>query len=127
VLLGPLVAQPERSLTGNTVRRGRYRRSSPCAHAGDPSAPNFGHPWALGEHMVEPNHLPGRERRRFAGIRPEPAPPHAEDPIASPQFLPGCFVQSRGISLRVGKVLGTSLQKCIFNSKVTLLILVKSL
>jgi hypothetical protein len=36
-------------------------------------------------------------------------------------------VQSRGISVRVGKVLGTSLQKCIFNSKVTLLILVKSL
>jgi hypothetical protein len=29
--------------------------------------------------------------------------------------------------VRVGKVLGTSLQRCIFNSKVTLLILIKSL
>jgi hypothetical protein len=50
---------------------------------------NFGHPQALGERVVEPHYLPGRERRRFAGMRPEPPPPRAKDPISSPQIFPG--------------------------------------
>jgi hypothetical protein len=89
--------------------------------------PNFGHPQALGERAVELHYLTGRERRRLAGIRTEPPPPHAKDPIASPQIFPGSQPQTRGISVKVGKVLGTSLQKRNFNSKTLLLILVKSL
>jgi hypothetical protein len=89
--------------------------------------PNFGQPPALGEHVVEPHYLPGWERRRLSGIRPEPPPPHAEDLIARPQIFPGSQPLTRGISVRVGKVLGTSLQKRNFSSKTLLLILVKSL
>jgi hypothetical protein len=38
---------------------------------------NSGYPQALGEHVVTPHSLPGRERRRLAGIRPVPPPFHA--------------------------------------------------
>jgi hypothetical protein len=77
--------------------------------------------------MVEPNHLPSREHRRFAGIGRSRAAPMAKGHIARLEVFPGCFVQSRGISVRLWKVLGTSLQKGNFNSKTLLLNLVKSL
>jgi hypothetical protein len=86
--------------------------------------PNFGHPQALGERVVETHYLPDRERRRLAEIRLEPPPPHAKNPIASPQIFLGSQPWTRGISVRVGKVLGTSLQKRNFNSKTFLLILI---
>jgi hypothetical protein len=50
--------------------------------------PNFGHPQALGERVVELHYLPDRERHRLTGNRPEPPPPHAKDPIARPQIFP---------------------------------------
>jgi hypothetical protein len=54
--------------------------------------PDFGYPQALGERVVKPHYLPGLERRRLAGIRPAPPPPHAKDPIArSSFFLRGCL------------------------------------
>jgi hypothetical protein len=89
--------------------------------------PNFGHPYALGELMVVPNHLPGRECRRLAGIGRSRAAPMAKGSIASPQIFLGCSVQSRGTIVKIGKDLGTPLQKVNFNSKRTLPILVKSL
>jgi hypothetical protein len=51
----------------------------------------------------------------------------SRDPIAELLASPGCFVRARVISVNNGKVLGTSLQKGNFNSKVTLLNLVSSL
>jgi hypothetical protein len=62
--------------------------------------PNFGYPEALGERVVEPHYLPGRERRRLAGIRLEPPPPHAKDPIASPPFFSGSNPRTEGVSMR---------------------------
>jgi hypothetical protein len=62
--------------------------------------PNFGYPQALGERVVEPHYLPSRERRRLDGIRPEPPPPHAKDPISSPPFFPGSIPRTEGISVR---------------------------
>jgi hypothetical protein len=77
--------------------------------------------------MVEPNHLPDRERRQFTGIGRSRAAPMDKGHISRLEVLLGCFVQSRDIFVRVGKVLGTSMQKGNFNSKTLLLILAKSL
>jgi hypothetical protein len=57
-----------------------------------PLHPNFGHHRALGEHVVESHHLPGRERRRFAGIGRNRAAPTAKGHIARAHFFPWCFV-----------------------------------
>jgi hypothetical protein len=76
-----------------------------------PLRPNFGHHRALGEHVVESHHLPGREHRRFAGIGRSRAAPKAKGHIARAHFFPGCFVQSRGVSVRLWKVLRTPMQK----------------
>jgi hypothetical protein len=57
---------------------------------------NHGHPCALGELLVEPNRLPGRECRRLAGIGRSRAAPTAKGGIASPQVFPGSFVRSKG-------------------------------
>jgi hypothetical protein len=39
--------------------------------------PDSSYPQGLGERVVKPHYLPGRERRRLAGIRPAPPPPQA--------------------------------------------------
>jgi hypothetical protein len=54
--------------------------------------PNSNHQSTLGEPLAEPSRLPGRDRRRLAGIWPEPRRPPAKDPIAGFEFLVGCFV-----------------------------------
>jgi hypothetical protein len=77
--------------------------------------------------MVEPNYLPGRERRWFARIGRCRAAPMAKGHIARFKVFPRCFVQYRGISVRLWKVLGTSLQKGNINSETLWLNLVKSL
>jgi hypothetical protein len=59
--------------------------------------PNFGHPWVLGELMVEPDHFPDREHCRFDGIGRSRAAPMAKGHIARLQAFSRCFVQSRGI------------------------------
>jgi hypothetical protein len=89
--------------------------------------PNLGHTCALCELRVEFDHFPGRECRRLAGIGPSRAAPHGQGSIASPQIFPVLTVQSKGIFVKVGKDLGTPLQKGNFNSKRILQILVKSL
>jgi hypothetical protein len=51
-----------------------------------PLRPNFGHHRALGEHVVEPHHLPNREHRRFARIgrsRAAGQGSHCESPLLS--------------------------------------------
>jgi hypothetical protein len=57
-----------------------------------PLRPNFDHPSTLGELLVEPSRLPGRERRRLAGIGRSRAAPTAKDPIEGYEILAGCFV-----------------------------------
>jgi hypothetical protein len=51
--------------------------------------PNFGHPQALGERVVEPHYLPGRERRRLRRNPAGAATSPCQDPIASPEIFPG--------------------------------------
>jgi hypothetical protein len=116
--------RPSRRSRGH---RGRRCLSPPCAAVGRPSAPTSStnrprvsmhaslHPSPVGSTAGSPE---------LAGAAP---PPMAKGHIARAQILPGCFVQSRGKSVRLWKVLGTSLQKGNFNSKRLLLILVKSL
>jgi hypothetical protein len=48
-------------------------------------------------------------------------------PIASPSFFLECFVQTKGIVMKVGKDLGVLVQKRSFNGKRILLILANSL
>jgi hypothetical protein len=63
--------------------------------------PNISHPQSLGEPAVVPRRFPGRERRWLAGIWPAPPPPMAKGQIASPKLCVGCFVQSRGVFVRL--------------------------
>jgi hypothetical protein len=51
----------------------------------------------------------------------------AKGRIASPQFFLGCSVQTRGIVVKVEKLLGAPAQKNIFNSITLLSNLIKSL
>jgi hypothetical protein len=77
--------------------------------------------------VVEPDPFPGRECRRLAGIGWSRAAPTAKGRIASPQIFPGCSVQTRGIVVKVEKLLWALVQNGKFNSKMILLILVKSI
>jgi hypothetical protein len=77
--------------------------------------------------MVEPDHFPARERRRFAVIDRSRTAPMAKGRIARLWVFPGSFVQSRGICGSPGKHPGVSVKKRNFNSIITLMILVKSL
>jgi hypothetical protein len=63
--------------------------------------PSFGHPQALGEHVVTPHSLPGRERRRLAGIRPVPPPFHARGLTWKAPGLSRVFPLNQGYSCEV--------------------------
>jgi hypothetical protein len=76
--------------------------------------PNYGHHPTLGEHVVDPNPSPGRERRRFAGIGRSRAAPTAKGHIASPHFFPGASTQNC-ISNSICKLL--NLVKCVENRR----------
>jgi hypothetical protein len=67
--------------------------------------PNHGRQPTLGEHVVDPDPSPGRERHRILASLP---PLGSKDPISWPQIFPGA-----------------SAQNCIFNSIPHLLKLVK--
>jgi hypothetical protein len=54
--------------------------------------PNFGHPQALGEHVVTPHSLPGRKRRWLAGIWLAPPPFHARGLNCKALVYLGCFL-----------------------------------
>jgi hypothetical protein len=62
--------------------------------------PNYGHHPILGEHVVDPDPSPGRERRRSRRIPANRAAPTAKGGIARGRVFLGRFVQSRGISVR---------------------------
>jgi hypothetical protein len=72
------------------------------------STPNHVHHPTLGEHVVDPEPSPGRERRRSRRNSSEPAALWSRDPIAWSQFFRGASVQN-----------------CNFNSIPNLLKLVK--
>jgi hypothetical protein len=76
--------------------------------------------------LTFPTYSPAESAAGLAGFRPAAAP-QSRDPIVELLAFPGCFVQARVVSVKDGKVLGTSLQKGKFNSKVILLNLIKSL
>jgi hypothetical protein len=57
---------------------------------------NLGHPCTLGEHVVVPDCLPGRERGRLAGIRPAPPSSHAQRPNCKALLLSRVFTANRG-------------------------------
>jgi hypothetical protein len=97
----------------------RPRRSYPRS--------NPGLPRALGEHVIVPHRLPGRERGRLAGIRPAPPPPMPKAPIARPPVFLGCLLQTRGMVVTFPIFVGSSMQKGIFTSICKLPKLVKSL
>jgi hypothetical protein len=82
-------------------------------------------PRALGEHVVVPHRLPGRERGRLVGIRPAPPPPMPKAPIARPPVFLGCFLQTRGMVVTFPIFVGSPVQKGIFTSICKLLKLVK--
>jgi hypothetical protein len=59
---------------------------------GGPPRPNRNYLSPLGELLVEPHRLPGRERHRLAGIGRSRAAPTAKDPIAALGILAGRFL-----------------------------------
>jgi hypothetical protein len=97
----------------------RPRRSRPRS--------NPGFHRALGEHVVMPHRLPGRERGRLASIRPVPPPPMPKAPIARPPFFLGCLLQTRGMVVMFLIFVGSLVQKGIFTGICKWLKLVKSL
>jgi hypothetical protein len=92
--VGPMQAacSPGRALA---IARTEAPRSPPPAIVVRPHwqlpRPNFGHPQALGEHVVTPHSLPGRERRRLAAILPAPPPPQAQGPNCKAPCLSRVF------------------------------------
>jgi hypothetical protein len=56
-----------------------------------PLRPNHGNLQLLGEHVVEPGRLPGRQRRQLAGVGCARAARPAKGRIASIALILGCF------------------------------------
>jgi hypothetical protein len=116
-LLGIAPPLPEPQPAGAVTAR--PRRSRPRS--------NPGFHRALGEHVVMPHRLPGRERGRLASIRPVPPPPMPKAPIARPPFFLGCLLQTRGMVVMFPIFVGSLVQKGIFTGICKWLKLVKSL
>jgi hypothetical protein len=70
----------------------------------------------LGEHVVEPDPFPGRERRQPHRIPARRAIPTTKGGIAKGRIFLGCLLQTNCIVVKVGRELGALAQKGNFNS-----------
>jgi hypothetical protein len=114
------------SLPGSGARRGsssngRHHLAPPPTLTGATSTPTPASNQPLVSPSTSPTSFPARNPGDLAGFWPEPPPPWPKDPIASPSFFLGSFMQTRGLVVNLKNFPGPYSKVEFLNSKWLLL------